>query len=63
MTMAVINKSKKTVRVDAIVGAQFAGAPVLENPEQITLYEEERVCAYYGGGFLYATKQRSEPWL
>lgn len=63
ITMAVINKSSKTVKVDAITGAQFAGAPVLENPNQITLYEEERVTAYYGGGLLYATPQRAEPWL
>jgi photosynthetic reaction center H subunit len=63
MTMAVVSKSKGVVRVDAILGAQFAGAPTLESPDQITLYEEERVCAYYGGGFLYATKMRAEPWL
>jgi photosynthetic reaction center H subunit len=63
MTMVVIHKSAKTVKVDAITGAQFAQAPVLENPDQITLYEEERVTAYYGGGYLYATPSRSEPWL
>jgi photosynthetic reaction center H subunit len=63
MTMAVINKSKKTVRVDAVLGSQFAGAPVLENADQITLYEEERVTAYYGAGYLYATAARSEPLI
>ncbi len=63
MTMAVIKKSRGTVRVDAVFGEHFAGAPVLENPDQITLFEEERVCAYYGGGFLYASKMRAEPWL
>jgi photosynthetic reaction center H subunit len=63
MTMAVVNPSRRTVRVKAILGAQFAAAPTLENPDQITLYEEERVCAYYGGGLLYATATRSEPYL
>jgi photosynthetic reaction center H subunit len=63
MTMAVINKGAKTVKIDAITGAQFAQAPVLENPDQITLYEEERVIAYYGGGYLYATPSRSEPLI
>lgn len=63
MTMAVVNKSRNTVRVDAVLGSQFAGAPALENPDQITFDEEERVCAYYGGGFLYATSKRSEPYL
>jgi len=63
MTMAVIKKSKRIVRIDAIFGEQFAGAPVLENPDQITFFEEERVCAYYGGGFLYASKARAEPLI
>jgi photosynthetic reaction center H subunit len=63
MTMAVIKKSRRTVRVDAILGSQFAQAPVLASPDQVTMDEEERVCAYYGGGFLYATKARSEPYL
>lgn len=63
MTMAVIHKAAKKVKVDAITGAQFAGVPVLENPDQITLYEEERVTAYYGAGYLYATPQRLEPLI
>jgi photosynthetic reaction center H subunit len=64
MTMAVVERSKSgVVRVDAILGSQFAGAPTLENPDQISLYEEERVCAYYGAGYLYATEKRTEPWL
>jgi photosynthetic reaction center H subunit len=58
MPMAVV-----TVRVRAVLGSQFAGAPTLESPDQITLYEEEKVCAYYGGGLLYATAARSEPYL
>jgi photosynthetic reaction center H subunit len=63
MTMAVVSKAGKTVKVDAITGAQFAQVPGLENPDQITLYEEERVTAYYGGGLLYATPGRSEPLI
>jgi photosynthetic reaction center H subunit len=63
MTMAVVNKSRKTVRVDAILGSQFANAPVLAAPDQVTMDEEERVCAYYGAGYLYATKARSEPLI
>jgi photosynthetic reaction center H subunit len=63
MTMAVVKKSKGVVQVDAILGSQFAGAPTLSNPDQITLYEEERVVAYYGAGFLYATKARTEPLI
>ncbi|MHB8287370.1 MAG: photosynthetic reaction center subunit H [Caulobacteraceae bacterium] len=63
MTMAVIRKGRGLVAVDAVLAAQFAGAPTLERPDQITFYEEERVCAYFGAGFLYATPMRAEPWL
>jgi photosynthetic reaction center H subunit len=63
ITMAVVSNYSKTVKVDAITGAQFADAPVLENPDQITFYEEERVTAYYGAGYLYATAARSEPLI
>jgi photosynthetic reaction center H subunit len=63
MTMAVVKKSQGVVKVDAVLGSQFAGAPVLANPNQITLNEEERVVAYYGAGYLYATKDRTEPLI
>jgi photosynthetic reaction center H subunit len=49
--------------VNAVLGSQFAGAPALANPDQITFDEEERVAAYYGGGLLYATPARLEPYV
>jgi photosynthetic reaction center H subunit len=63
MTMALINKRLRHVKVDAITGAQFADVPKLADPDLVTFYEEERVTAYYGGGFLYATPARAEPLL
>jgi photosynthetic reaction center H subunit len=63
MTMAVIDKGKGVVKVHAILGSQFAGVPKLSNPNQVTLDEEERVVAYYGGGYLYATPERLEPLI
>jgi photosynthetic reaction center H subunit len=63
ITGALINKGKRKVVVDAITAAQFADVPRLEKSDQITLYEEERVVAYYGGGYLYATASRQEPLL
>ncbi|MBU2407155.1 MAG: PRC-barrel domain-containing protein, partial [Gammaproteobacteria bacterium] len=51
------------VRVRSILGAQFAHVPATRQPGQITLLEEERVVAYYGGGTLYATPGRQEPLL
>ena len=63
ITGALIKKSRRHVLVDAITAAQFEGVPRLGNPDQVTFYEEERVVAYYGGGYLYATPARAEPWL
>jgi photosynthetic reaction center H subunit len=31
--------------------------------DQITLLEEEKVQAYFGAGYLWATKARSEPLI
>lgn len=63
MTMAVVSRAPRTVKVAAILGAQFADVPTIASPDQVTRDEEERIQAYYGGGFLYATPARSEPWL
>jgi photosynthetic reaction center H subunit len=54
---------ERQVMVDAILGRQFRDVPVLRHPDQITLLEEDRICAYYGGGTLYATPERQEPLL
>ncbi len=63
MFMAKINRRKNIVTVDAIRADQFADAPAIESAEVITMYEEERVSAYFGGGYLYATTARQEPIL
>jgi photosynthetic reaction center H subunit len=49
--------------VASITGAQFADVPTLKSYDQITMAEEDRVVAYYGGGKLYATPDRAEPFL
>jgi photosynthetic reaction center H subunit len=63
ITMALIDKRRKSVHVDAITAAQFIDVPKLERSDQITFDEEERVAAYYGAGFLYATPARLEPLI
>lgn len=63
MTMATVSGSKRTVSTHTVTAAQFADAPALESTDQITLYEEDRVMGYFGGGLLYATRERQEPWL
>jgi len=48
------------VDVVSITSQQFAAVPMTADPHQVTLLEEERVMAYYGGGYLYATEDRAE---
>jgi photosynthetic reaction center H subunit len=54
---------EKQLEVKAVLGAQFASAPVTASPDQVTLAEEDRISAFYAGGLLYATPERSEPLL
>ncbi len=63
VTLVRVNKTHRYMRVDSITGAQFAGVPGLSSPDQVTLREEDQISAYYAGGTLYATPERSEPLL
>ncbi len=63
MTFSKIDRKWRTIQVDAILASQFGQVPMTKSPDQVTLLEEDRICAYYGGGTLYATPMRSEPIL
>jgi photosynthetic reaction center H subunit len=60
---AKLKNSAKTVKVDSILTKQFATVPALRNPDVVTLREEDRISAYYAGGYMYATASRLEPVL
>jgi photosynthetic reaction center H subunit len=49
------------VVVKAILGHQFADVPGTRQPDLVTMLEEEKIMAYYGGGTLYADPERQEP--
>ena len=55
-----VDRREKEIRVASITSAQFANVPTLADPTQVTMQEEDKVQAYYGGGHLYATPQRTE---
>jgi photosynthetic reaction center H subunit len=57
------DSTARRVTVRAILGAQFEYVPPLANPDVITMLEEEKITAFYGGGTLYATPARSEPFI
>lgn len=63
MTLARVRASDGHVLVKSIRGDQFAAVPGLANPDQVTLQEEDKITAYYGGGHLYATADRLGPLL
>ena len=35
--------------------------PGLRNPDVVTRLEEDKICAFYASGHLYATPERAEP--
>lgn len=63
MAMSVVHGRKGLVQTDSIAAAQFADAPGLASPDTVTLDEEERTVAYFGGGYLYSSPDRQEPIL
>lgn len=60
---AFVNNQRRMVFVDSITAAQFNDVPGLKNPDEVTRLEEDKVTAFYGGGYLYSSRQRAEPVL
>jgi photosynthetic reaction center H subunit len=61
MNITEIKAATRTIRVHAIMGRHFADVPGTKNADQVTLLEEDKIMAYYGGGLLYASPSRAEP--
>jgi photosynthetic reaction center H subunit len=58
-----VDRNRGQIRVKSILSTQFADVPKIASNDSITLLEEDKVCAYYGGGHLYALPSRAEPLL
>ena len=54
---------RRQVSVRALLAEQFLDIPRTRHPDMITRLEEERILAYYGGGYLYGTPNRLGPLL
>lgn len=63
MSLAKISRKHRTVTVASILSTQFADVPGTADPDEVTLREEDRISAYYGGGTLYADPEWQEPIL
>jgi photosynthetic reaction center H subunit len=61
LTMARIHSDHVVIR--SIFGSHFNNVPRLASDRQVTMLEEEKICAYYAGGTLYAGGNRNEPVL
>lgn len=63
ITMLRLLREPKKVEVFAVRAEHFASVPTLKEADRITLLEEERICAFYAGGRLYAEPKRLGPVL
>ena len=59
MTMAKIKADM--VYINSIDSASFVDAPTIAGDGQITKLEEEKVCGFYAGGYLYRSENRVSP--
>lgn len=51
------------VRVQSIHASHFATVPSTASDSQVTKLEEDKICAYYAGGKLYASRERTDSQL
>jgi photosynthetic reaction center H subunit len=63
MPLVRVDETAGFVRLASVLGSQISDAPVLSNPDQISLREEDQIQAYFSSGHLYAVADRHEPLL
>ena len=61
ITFCRFDVARRRVRVQSIKAAHFAKVPPTKSFNEVTLLEEDKIQAYYGGGYLYADPSRLEP--
>jgi photosynthetic reaction center H subunit len=54
-------KPNAEIHTAALLASQIAEVPATADADRITMLEEEKIQAHYGGGYLYATPDRQEP--
>lgn len=63
ITVCRVSGRKGIVATKSIRGEQFVHVPGVKNPDSVTLLEEDKIMAFYAGGYLYATPERARPLL
>ena len=54
MAMARVRGSRRLIKVASIIAGQFNNVPVTRGVDEVTKLEEDRIVAYYAGGYLYS---------
>lgn len=63
MADRVIQRRGKEVRVASLNAAQFEDVPVTASNSVVTLLEEDKIQAYYGGAHVFGSRERQESLL
>lgn len=63
MAFVRVDRRRRVIKVASLLARHFAHVPTLQNPDQITAREDDRISAYYASGHLYAVPSRAEPIL
>ena len=58
-----IDSREREVRVASLNAAQFDHVPLCSRDDVVTLLEEDKIQAYYGGAHVYGSPQRTEPFI
>jgi len=58
-----IDGRAKEVRVASLNSAQFEDVPLIANSSVVTLLEEDKIQAYYGGAHVFGSPQRTESYI
>lgn len=61
--MGYVNVKKRAgeLRVQSILSGHFVDIPTTRIPDMVTLLEEDKIVAYFAGGYRYAEPSRLEP--
>lgn len=61
MQMATVDERRRVVRTGSVMARHFADAPAIKGQDVVTKLEEDMICAYFAGGYLYAAPTRRDP--
>jgi photosynthetic reaction center H subunit len=61
LNVVLVDGEAKKARTTAIHSHQLVSVPTTRRDDSITLLEEERIQAFFAGGYLYADARRAEP--